>query len=141
MHILLVDDDPIGIFLTKKILKREGFSHTVTSFQSSVEALAFLREQITDGKPPQVVLLDLNMPLMDGWAFLAALSPYEAQLHNQCLIYVLTSSLDPSDLARAKEHSLITKLIQKPLDGLKTEEIQEELERIRGNFSANSGLS
>lgn len=132
MHILLVDDDSIGMFLTKKVLKREGFSDTVTSFQSSVEALTFLREQISAGKPPQVILLDLNMPLMDGWAFLEALSPYEAQLHSQCLIYLLTSSLAPSDLARAEEHSLVMKLVQKPLDSQKTKEVQEQVERILG---------
>lgn len=141
MHILLVDDDPIGVFLTKKILKREGFYDTVTSFESSVEALKFLQEQISAGKPPQVILLDLNMLLMDGWAFLEALSPYEAQLHSQCLIYLLTSSLAPSDLARAKEHPLVMKLIQKPLDSRTTKEIQEQVERIGRNFSANSGLS
>ncbi len=141
MHILLVDDDPIGMFLTKKILKREGFSDTVTSFQSSVEGLSFLRGQISAGKPPQVILLDLNMPLMDGWAFLEALSPYEAQLHSQCLIYLLTSSLAPYDLARAKEHPLVVELIQKPLDSLKTKEMQEQVEGIFRNFSPNSGVS
>ncbi len=102
----------------------------VTSFQSPVEALAFLQRQIPAGLLPQVILLDLNMPLIGGWELLKELQPHQVQLQGQCAIYLLSSSLDPSDIARAKEHPLVTQLIQKPLDSRKIHEIHEQVQTM-----------
>jgi len=134
MQIVLVDDDPIGVFMTERLLKREGFVDTFTSFQFPVEALGFLRNQILADQLPQVILLDLNMPLIDGWAFLDALKPYEVQLQSQCSIFLLTSSLAPSDIARAEEHPLVAEYIRKPLDSHKIQKIQEYVLSIRQNL-------
>lgn len=62
MHTLLIDDDPITLFLTKRLLQHEGLSDTAASFQSPAEALVFLLKQIPAGLVPQIILLDLNMP-------------------------------------------------------------------------------
>lgn len=130
MHILLIDDDPIGIYLSERLLKHEGLFDMVTSFQYPVEALAYLQRQIPAGLLPQVILLDLNMPLIGGWGLLDKLKPNQVQLQGQCAIYLLSSSLDPSDISRAKEHPLVAQLIQKPLDGSKIREIHEQVQTM-----------
>ena len=128
MRTVLIDDDFISVFLTEKLLKREGLGDALRSFQSPQEAVRYLQQTIPE-QVPELILLDLNMPLMSGWDVLEALKPYEAQLQEQCLIYILTSSLALSDTTRSKEFSLVTGLIHKPLG---KEQIQEIHNRVVG---------
>ena len=97
MKTYLIDDDVLGIYLTEHLLRREGFSQSITSFQSAELALQTLLHD-SGSRPPDVIFLDLNMPLMSGWDFLDALAPYRRQLLGRCHIYILTSSLALADL-------------------------------------------
>ena len=124
MYVLLIDDDPITTFLTERLLRYEGLSDTAASFQSPVEALAFLLRQIPAGLVPQVILLDLNMPLISGWDFLDLLKRHELQLQGQCFVYLLTSSVVPSDAARAQTYPLVAGLLHKPLDKHQIQQIR-----------------
>ena len=74
MKTCLIDDDDLASYLTEHLLRAEGFSSCICTFQSAREALDKLvgKKQ----RVPQVVFLDLNMPMMDGWQFLDALVPY-----------------------------------------------------------------
>lgn len=96
MKTYLIDDDNLAIYLTEHLLRAEGFSNCICTFQSAREALDKLvgKKQ----RVPQVVFLDLNMPVMDGWQFLDALAPYQEALRGNCHIYILTSSLALKDL-------------------------------------------
>ena len=133
MDFVLIDDEPITLFLTKQLFKHEGLSDKVIAFDDPEEALAFLQRHISSGQVPQVILLDLNMPLISGWDLLVALEPYNELLKAKCLIYLLTSSLDPSDIARAKEHPLVKELIHKPLNSDKINKIQENMKEAAEN--------
>ncbi|MDF7811638.1 response regulator [Hymenobacter sp. YC55] len=130
MRTVLVDDDYISVFLTEKILKREGLSEGLCSFQSPEEALRHVQQSIPN-EVPDVILLDLNMPVISGWDFLMALRPYEAQLVGRCFIYVLTSSLSPSDTDRVHEFPLVAGLIHKPLDDLQIQTIHAQVAENR----------
>lgn len=126
MDTLLIDDDVIGIFLTERLLQKENFSSKIVSFTSADAALTFLNQApATDY--PRVIFLDLNMPLVDGWDFLEALRPLEAQLLGRCRIYILTSSLAHSDTSRVKDYPLVWGLIHKPIDQLQIQSIQAQL--------------
>ena len=127
MHTLLIDDDPIATFLTERLLQHEGLSDTAASFQSPTEALAFLLKQIPAGLVPQVILLDLNMPLVSGWDFLDILRRHEVQLQDQCIVYLLTSSMAPADKIRAREYPLVAGLLLKPLDARKIQQIRDHV--------------
>jgi CheY-like chemotaxis protein len=122
MRTVLVDDDYISVFLTEKLLKREGLGEDMCSFQSPEKALAHVQQAIPD-EVPALILLDLNMPVLSGWDFLEALQPYEGQLAGKCFIYILTSSLAPSDRAKAREFPLVAGLIHKPLDSMQIQAI------------------
>jgi CheY-like chemotaxis protein len=130
MHTILIDDDFISVFLTEKFLRREEFSEQITSFQSPEQALEHVRQVIPDNVP-DIILLDLNMPLMSGWDFLEALRPHEAQLAGRCLIYILTSSLAPMDKIRAKDYDLVAGVINKPLDRAKVQAIRAQVAESR----------
>lgn len=114
MKTYLIDDDNLAICLTKHLLRAEGFSNCICTFQSAQEALDKLvgKKQ----RVPQVVFLDLNMPMMDGWQFLDALAPYRDALRGNCPIYILTSSLALVDLEKSRHYELVSGLIHKPLD-------------------------
>jgi CheY-like chemotaxis protein len=126
MDTLLIDDDAIGVFLTERLLKREEFSEDVASFPSAERALEFLRE-VSEAELPRVIFLDLNMPVMDGWEFLEALRPQEAQLQGRCHIFILTSSLAQSDTARAQDFPLVVGLIHKPIDSAQIQAVRAQL--------------
>ena len=127
MHTLLIDDDPIATFLTERLLQHEGLSDTAASFQSPTEALDFLLRQIPAGLVPQVILLDLHMPLISGWDFLDLLKGHEVQLQDQCIVYLLTSSMAPADAVRARAYPLVAGLLHKPLDKHQIQQIREHV--------------
>lgn len=129
MYTVLIDDDATALFLTERLLLHEGVCD-VAAFSSPPDALAYLRQQIPAGRVPQVVLLDLNMPLINGWDFLEMLQRHEAELHSQCIVYLLTSSLAPADKARADAHPWVTGLVHKPLDKLQIQLIQEHARSV-----------
>ena len=126
MKTLLIDDDPTTAFFTERLFERAGLADDLTSYQSPAEALGFLEQQVRAGAPPQVILLDLNMPLMSGWDVLEALRPLEPALLEHCSVYILTSSLAPFDTARVQQYPLVERLLHKPLG---QEALQTILER------------
>ena len=119
----IIDDEAISLFLTEQVLRQEGVTSLIRPFAAAEEALRFLLSHLTT-EVPDVILLDLNMPVMSGWEFLEALRPHAAALAGRCHIYILTSSLALADTARAKDFALVRGIIHKPLH-------EDEIQRIR----------
>ncbi|GAB3196741.1 CheY-like chemotaxis protein [Pontibacter aydingkolensis] len=109
-----IDDDHISNFLTEKVLEEAEFSTEIQSFLSAEDALNFIKQDY-EANVPDIIFLDLNMPMMNGWDFLDALAPYKDNLLGKCHVYILTSSLDTSDTARSKDYDLVSGFIHKPL--------------------------
>ena len=115
MDILIIDDDPVSVFLAKLLISGARVFKTVITYENPVGALSFIQAQLPQGLLPKVILLDINMPLIDGWQLLESLKADQFLLHGKCLIYMLTSSTDISDVDRARQHPLVTDIIFKPL--------------------------
>ena len=100
--ILVIDDDPITVFGFKKMLCDLHPGRPILSYGNGKQALDAIRELLRTGRPiPQVIFLDLNMPVMDGWQFLEAfLCLY---IDQAVRINIVTSSIDPNDLRRWEE--------------------------------------
>lgn len=131
MDIVLIDDNSTSVFLTELLLKREGFAESIHSFLAAEDALSYLL-QLQPAHVPDIIFLDLDMPVMDGWGFLEAIRPHASTLTQRCRIYILTSSLAPHDAIRAKEYPFVSGLIHKPVDSQMLQVIRAETSEWNG---------
>ena len=110
----LIDDDRIFIFAAKRILKATKFCDNFTIYNNGAEALTGLGDIIKSGNNiPDLILLDLNMPIMDGWQFLDEFVKIENS--KKITLYIVSSSIDPADAEKAKQYEQITDFIVKPI--------------------------
>jgi len=114
MKIFIVDDDQISIFLTRRSFEMEGVEASIYAFLSAEDALGTLSKAILEDLP-DIIFLDLNMPGVDGWGFLEVFEQLHISTIEKCRTYILTSSLDTSDIAKANENTLVKGFIHKPI--------------------------
>lgn len=106
--IIVIDDNPISLYLTTEIINDSGQDCTIINFADANEALHFL----TSNGDEYIVLLDLNMPLMSGWDFVEA-----CQRNNlNPEIHILSSSVNPNDSERIKRYDFVKTFLSKPLN-------------------------
>ncbi|WP_295720743.1 response regulator [Mucilaginibacter sp.] len=116
---LLIDDNYIDNFVTRKVLEASNFAETIIVRQSPTEAIDSLRSGIVK---PDVIFLDIRMPTMDGFEFLQEYDLLEIDKEN-IKIFMLSSSLDPTDMQQSADNKYITQLIHKPLTTKALEEL------------------
>lgn len=115
-NICLIDDDEIYQFLCKKTIEKSQHVKNIMVFFNGKDALDFFQENLNDSnKLPDVIFLDIDMPLMDGWQFLEEYLPMKCDIEKNIIIYIVTSSSHPSDLSKAKEISDVTGYLIKPI--------------------------
>lgn len=123
-NVLLIDDNHIDNLINRKILDNANYAENITVIDSPQEAFNFLRESLATGENmPEVIFLDLRMPVMSGFEFLKSLLELPNLKPDLFKIFVLSSSLDPKDINRIKENHLVSRFIGKPL----TNQILEEI--------------
>lgn len=110
----IVEDDPIHLFLTQKYLGLTGMVEKILVCNNGKEAFELMESIIQAHTPlPELILLDLNMPVWDGWQFLEEFT--KIPVDQKITIYILTSSDNPDDLARAEEYNLKSNYLVKPV--------------------------
>jgi CheY-like chemotaxis protein len=125
----IVDDDPIFVFGAKRVMELSNFCKSFMVFNNGKDALDSLSPLVVSGENvPDVILLDLNMPIMDGWQFLDEF--IKIKTNKKILIYIVSSSIDPADTEKAKKYESVSNFIVKPItvDNLKNilQQITEE---------------
>ena len=120
----LVDDDDTFVFITKKIIEKTNHVKEIKVFGNGLDALNYLKENLnSEYKLPEIIFLDLSMPIMDGWQFLDEFTNLETPKTNKIIIYVCSSSISPHDIMKAKKMSAVTDFIIKPVTKDKFSEI------------------
>ncbi len=122
--IALIDDDPAFVFITEKIIEKTNHFKEVKVFDNGLYALNYLKENLNnDTHLPNIIFLDLSMPIMDGWQFLDEYALLEIKNKSKITVYICSSSISPYDITRAKSISDVTDFIIKPITKEKLTEI------------------
>ncbi|WP_219223234.1 response regulator [Pedobacter antarcticus] len=125
---MLIDDDEIFVFLTKKTILKVSADVEVQVFADGQQAISHL--QCIAGHTnlfPDAIFLDLNMPVMDGWEFLDEYQKLEDFPFNEVPLYIVSSSISPYEMDRSAGIPVVTEFIIKPLVKEKFLEILENL--------------
>lgn len=120
--VVVVDDDPIYIQAFKNLLSTWEIPNPFLFFEDAKEALHFFRLKEASVLP-EILLLDLNMPEINGWKFLERFAEIRPQPQKNILIYLVSSSIWEEDLKRANKNKLVTEFISKPILKQKLQEI------------------
>jgi CheY-like chemotaxis protein len=115
-NIAVIDDDDIYVLLTKRIIEKTHLFEKVIVFKNGLEGLNFIKENFNDfNLLPEIILLDLSMPIMNGWQFLDEFMKLYPKNESSIKIYISTSSISPNDVERAKKISIVSNYLIKPI--------------------------
>jgi CheY-like chemotaxis protein len=117
---LIVDNDPVNNLICKMVLKQSLGEVEVKDFIYPELALEYIEAEYeaNQSEDKTTLFLDINMPTLTGWEFLVEFNTFNNLIKNQFDIYMLSSSVDPDDIQRAKSNPLVIDIIEKPLKKL-----------------------
>lgn len=113
--IMLVDDNKIDLFIHSEIIRRMPFEKKIQQYTFASKAIEFLK--VADSSEwPDVILLDIYMPIVNGFEFLIEYAKFSAQLRRRCKVIMVSSSLDVEDLEKARQNPEVFGFLEKPLN-------------------------
>jgi CheY-like chemotaxis protein len=129
MNVLLIDDDPILVMVCTRLMKITDFSNSVLVAKEGREALDLLKKVLAaeEQVKPQLILLDINMPVLNGWDFLKEYVVLMDQLRMEIPVFMLSSTIDQADFDKAKTYDIVKGFFSKPLTRENLNEIKETL--------------
>lgn len=116
--VCIIDDDKLYVSLVKMLIARNQFAEEILVFQNGHEALRYFKKNIDNDqeKLPDIILLDLNMPIMNGWEFLEKIQPYVDQLlERNVKLNIVSSTINPEEVNRAQNYNIVCNFINKPI--------------------------
>lgn len=120
-NVVLIDDNEVDNLINQKLMKTTKFARLIYTYTSGKSALEFFKN--IDKNPdfpseliPDLVLLDINMPLMNGFLFIESFNKLSKRVTENTKIIILTSSANPQDIQKASEMDVVVEYLPKPLN-------------------------
>ncbi len=114
----IIDDDDIYINLIKRIIETRKLCENLIVFKNGKQSLDYFESLLQDtdeDKIPDIILIDLNMPIMDGWEFIEQFTKIKNRFNKSITLYIVSSSINPIDIDRAKSLNTIKDYLVKPI--------------------------
>src|SRR6478735_2255287 len=126
-YVMLVDDNDTDNFIHKRVIELTGFANKIIVKNSGKSALEFLQaNQSTLENLPDIIFLDINMPIVDGFVFLFEYENFPDELKQKCKVVILSSSDNKRDIDRIVDNEYVINFITKPL----SEEALSDLQKV-----------
>ncbi|MCL6462766.1 CheY chemotaxis protein or a CheY-like REC (receiver) domain [Flavobacterium micromati] len=133
-QILCIDDDLITLMLCKKVISKTLFSKEIITMQNGEQAIAYFNQIKNNAAndqvliQPQLIFLDLNMPVMGGWEFLDYFLEPEYFIFNTIKVVILSSTIDPKEFERSKKYPMVIDFLPKPISKAMLEHLQDKFD-------------
>jgi len=115
-NVVLIDDCKATNYIHRLIIEKYGFAETISEFMNGREAMDYLSTKVDGEFPkPELIFLDLNMPVMNGWEFLESYKHLPSDQQAGVVVVMLTTSLNPDDEAQADDIDGVKAFSSKPL--------------------------
>jgi CheY-like chemotaxis protein len=126
--IFLIDDDPVFVYLTKKIICSVNGGCEIMEFSDGELAIDHLRTICGDSTSlPDIIFVDLSMPVMDGWEFLDEYTQLQSKLSKSIELFIVSSSISPQEVERSKTYPAVLDFLIKPVAKGKIAEIMSHV--------------
>lgn len=129
LHILIIDDDEINNFIAVKLIDKLPVKSSVDTRLNGLDGINYIIERLnSQDELPDIIFLDINMPIMNGWEFLDEFEQIKSEIKKPIHINMLSSSVYNDDISKAKTYDTVDKFISKPLTVEKIRDLYISLE-------------
>lgn len=115
LNFIVIDDSKLDCFIAERIIKNTGKSESITSFLEATEALDYISNATAPDRHT-IVLVDIQMPVMNGFEFVEAFEKLPDSITSKYSIFVITSSINDTDLNRVHNYASVRQFLNKPLN-------------------------
>src|SRR5438093_802121 len=121
--VMVIDDTQVDRYIAERNIIKYGFAEKVICMDSANTALKYLEGVLNEEELPQYIFLDIRMPEVDGFGFLEKYALLPPPVKQNCIVMMLSTSLNPGDHERAKNNQYVKRFLNKPLTKEKLETI------------------
>ena len=115
LNFIVIDDSKLDCFIAEKIIRNTGKCESIKSFLQAKEALEYISSTPADDQSHTIILVDIQMPLMNGFEFVEAFEQLSKEIVANYTIYIISSSINENDLSKVHNYASVRQFLNKPL--------------------------